>query len=93
MTIYNWLIIALWLIFIVFWAVSAIGTKRNIGGTRVWRQIGLRLSIFVIVLLALRIPVLRHALQLRIPILRHELRLYAINTSVPLGLIGFVRLA
>ena len=64
MTIYNWLIVALWLIFIAYWAVMAMGAKRTIGA-RFWgREIGLRLGVLVLIVLALRIPAVRHALQM-----------------------------
>jgi protein-S-isoprenylcysteine O-methyltransferase Ste14 len=63
MTIYNWLIVALWLIFIAYWAVMAMGAKRTVGA-RFWgREIGLRLGVIVLIVLALRIPAVRHALQ------------------------------
>ena len=56
------LIIALWLVLIAYWAISAAGVKRNIGGVSVWwREIGLRFGVLVLVLLALRILVFRNA--------------------------------
>ncbi len=83
MTIYESLITALWLIFIAYWALSAINAKRNISGTWVWRrEMGLRLSVLVLVVLALRIPVFRHALR--------DAGLYALRTNMLTGLIGVV---
>jgi protein-S-isoprenylcysteine O-methyltransferase Ste14 len=66
MTIYRWLIVALWLIFAVYWGISAIGAKRNVGHG-VWRkQLGLRLStvvVTVLIVLAYRIPSVHALLQ------------------------------
>lgn len=61
MTIYRWLILAFWLIFIAYWIVAAAGAKRNVGGRAWGREGGLRLIIIVLILLALRIPALNHA--------------------------------
>ncbi len=83
MTIYNWLIIALWLALVAYWAVSAVGVKRNIGGVSIlWREIGLRLGVLVLVLLALRSSIFSNALR--------NARAYAVNTSTLMGLIGVV---
>lgn len=63
MTIYRWLILALWAFFITYWWISAIGAKRTIGPRPwVWEG-GLRLSIVVLLLLALRNRDLNHALR------------------------------
>jgi protein-S-isoprenylcysteine O-methyltransferase Ste14 len=83
MTIYNWLFTALWLVFIVYWAVSAAGVKRTIGGAPAWwREIGLPLGALALVLLALRISGSGHALR--------NARSYWVNTSATMGLIGVV---
>jgi len=80
MTIYNWLIVALWLIFIAYWAVMAMGAKRTVGA-RFWgREIGWRLGVIVLIVLALRIPAVRHALQ--------DARAHAAGISPLLGLGG-----
>lgn len=82
MTIYNWLIVALWLIFIACWAVMAMGAKRTVG-LRFWgREIGLRLGVLVLIVLALRIPAVRHVL--------HDARGHAAGISPLLGLGGVV---
>lgn len=81
MTIYNRLISALWLVFVAYWAISAISAKRSIGARVWWREGGLRLSVMVLALLALRIPGLRHAI-------RNEQAHAA--TSMLMGLIGVV---
>jgi protein-S-isoprenylcysteine O-methyltransferase Ste14 len=82
MTIYNWLIVALWLIFIAYWAVMAMGAKRTIGA-RFWgREIGLRLGVLALIVLALRIPAVRHVVQ--------DARKQATDISPLLGLSGVV---
>ncbi len=82
MTIYNWLIVALWLIFIAYWAIMGARAKRTIGA-RFWgREAGLRVAVVVLVLLALRLPVVRHALR--------NMRAYAAAASPLMGLIGVV---
>jgi protein-S-isoprenylcysteine O-methyltransferase Ste14 len=63
MTIYRWLILALWLGIGAYWAVSAFGVKRNRGGWTAWRAIGLRLLIAVIALLVISVPPVRHLLR------------------------------
>jgi protein-S-isoprenylcysteine O-methyltransferase Ste14 len=63
MAIYNWLIVALWLIFIAYWAVMAVRAKRTVGARFRVREIGLRLGVIALIVVALRIPALRHALQ------------------------------
>ena len=82
MTIYSWLIVALWLIFIACWAVMAMGAKRTVG-LRFWgREIGLRLGVLVLIVLALRIPAVRHVVQ--------DARGHAAGISPLLGLGGVV---
>jgi protein-S-isoprenylcysteine O-methyltransferase Ste14 len=63
MTLPDRLIVALWLIFIVYWAVMAVGAKKNIGRRPWWRESGLRVGVLVLIILALRLPVFHHALQ------------------------------
>src|ERR1700761_1048412 len=58
MPIYTWLIVALWIVFVAYWATSAAFSKPNVGDARRWwRAIGLRLALVIIVVLALRIPI------------------------------------
>jgi protein-S-isoprenylcysteine O-methyltransferase Ste14 len=81
MTIYNRLIVAFWFIFIACWAFMAVGTKRSIGARFCWRE-GLHVGLIALVVLALRLPVLRHALR--------NARAYAASSSMFMGLIGTV---
>jgi protein-S-isoprenylcysteine O-methyltransferase Ste14 len=69
MTISAWVILALWISFIVYWAVSARGAKRTVGRRAWWREGALRLAIVGLVLLAVRIPAARHVLrEARLPV-------------------------
>jgi hypothetical protein len=47
-SIFQWFILALWLLFIVYWGISALGAKRSIGNTAWWTQSLLRLGIVVL---------------------------------------------
>jgi len=80
MTIYNRLIVALWLIFMVYWAVMAVGAKRNLDARVWWRDSGARVGVIVLVFLALHFTVFRHALR--------TAGAYAHSTGMLLGLIG-----
>ena len=63
MNIYRFLIGGCWLVFDAYWAVAAIGAKRNLGGRGERRKaIAVRLGIVMLILLVLRIPALRQAL-------------------------------
>ena len=63
MNIYRFLIGGCWLVFGAYWAVAAIGAKRNLGGRRERRKaIAVRLGIVMLILLVLRIPALRQVL-------------------------------
>ena len=56
------IIAALWLLFVAYWAVAAVGAKRNASG-RLWRGgIGLRLVVILLIATVLRSPALREFL-------------------------------
>lgn len=63
MTLYRWFIPAFWLLFIAYWAVMAVGAKRNLGSHAWRRQIGIRLLILFVFIMALRFPGSRRALR------------------------------
>jgi protein-S-isoprenylcysteine O-methyltransferase Ste14 len=42
-SVYRWIIAGLWLLFVAYWAVAAVGAKRSAGRRRWGREIGLRL--------------------------------------------------
>lgn len=63
MTLYDWLIIALWLVFIVYWAVSGVRTKRSVGA-RPWRwEVAFRVIVVALILAALDVPGVRSAVK------------------------------
>lgn len=64
MTVLRWIIPALWLVFLVYWAISAIGVKRSIRGTAWWKQAALRLAIIAVVIIIVSIPNVHRALRL-----------------------------
>lgn len=64
MTIVHWTIPALWLIFLAYWAIAAIGVKRNVGATPWWKQSALRLAIAALAVVALYLPATRRTLRL-----------------------------
>jgi protein-S-isoprenylcysteine O-methyltransferase Ste14 len=56
------IIAGLWLLFVAYWAVAAMGAKRNAGG-RLWRGgIGLRLVVILLIAVVVRSPALREFL-------------------------------
>jgi len=79
MTMFRWIILAAWIVFVVFWAIAAASAKRNLAGTP-WRtQTLARLAIAALALVALRVPLLSHELR--------AVRDYQYH-SVTLGIIG-----
>jgi protein-S-isoprenylcysteine O-methyltransferase Ste14 len=58
-SLYRSIIAGLWLLFVAYWAVAAVGAKRNTSG-RLWRGgIGLRLVVILTIAAMLRSPSLR----------------------------------
>ena len=90
MTIYRWLIVALWLALISWWVISAVGAKRSLGSRQTWNEIGLRLIVVTLVLIVLAVPPVRHALHdLQAYQTLRELQAYQ-TQSVALGIVGVV---
>src|SRR5262245_50919544 len=82
MRIFGWLIFASWLTLVAYWCLSAGAVVRSTGNRWIWwREIALRLGFFALVMLVLQLSVAGDALP-------HP-GLYAFNTSIPMGLIGF----
>src|SRR6516164_3253954 len=82
MTIYGCLIPALWLTLVAYWASAGI-VGRSTGYKWIWwREIAVRLAFFALVVLALQVAVVSHALP--------TARLPALNTYTSMGLVGFV---
>src|SRR5215470_3272765 len=62
MAIFRWIIAGLWLVFIVYWAISALGAKRNVDTAAWWKQ-GVLLGLAALVLIAFRFAGIGHALR------------------------------
>jgi protein-S-isoprenylcysteine O-methyltransferase Ste14 len=63
MTPYVWLVAALWLVLIVYWARSAGALTRRTGSSWMWwREIAVRLGFFAFVVLILQVATAAHAL-------------------------------
>ena len=59
MSLYRSIIAGLWLLFVAYWAVAAVGAKRD-AGSRLWRGgIGLRLVLILLIATMVRSPSLR----------------------------------
>jgi protein-S-isoprenylcysteine O-methyltransferase Ste14 len=58
-TLYRSIIAGMWLLFVAYWAVAAVGAKRSASSGRWGRGIGLRLVVILIVAAVLRSPSLR----------------------------------
>ena len=81
MTIYVWLIGACWVLFVAYWAVAAVGAKRNIGRPYAWwREGALRLGIVALGLLAWRVPAVRQVVRTQ--------HLFAAQHNVVAGAVG-----
>lgn len=63
MVIFHWIILAFWLLFIAYWAISAIGAKRSVPTRTWWTQSTLSLVILSLIVIALRVPLLSHTLR------------------------------
>lgn len=83
MTLYGWLIFPLWLALVVYWVLATGAAYRSVAARWIWwREIAVRLGFFALALLVLQIAALRSALP--------QAALYEPNTSIALGLVGFV---
>lgn len=65
MVIFHWIILAFWLLFIAYWAISAIGAKRSVPTRTWWKQSVLSLVILSLIVIALRVPLLSHTIANR----------------------------
>ena len=59
MSPYRWIIAGLWLLFVAYWAVAAVGAKRSAGRRRWRREIGLRLVVILLIAAVLEFRSLR----------------------------------
>jgi protein-S-isoprenylcysteine O-methyltransferase Ste14 len=88
MTIFQWTIAALWLVFITFWGVSALSAKRSLGVTPWWRQSLLRVVIVVLIVAALRVAGAGPALRAMQAYQAHSQLLGGIGASLVLFGVG-----
>jgi len=82
MTTYGWLILALWLALIAYWALSAHVVARTIHRWMWWREIAVRLGLFALVATALQVAATGGALS--------NARVHALGTGTLAGVIGTV---
>jgi protein-S-isoprenylcysteine O-methyltransferase Ste14 len=88
MTNFHAIIPALWLVFAIYWGISALSAKRSLGITPWWRQGVLRGGVVVLIIAALRFsgagPLLRaaHIYQ------AHSILLGAIGVTLVLAGVG-----
>jgi protein-S-isoprenylcysteine O-methyltransferase Ste14 len=61
-SLYRWIIAGVWLLFVVYWAVAAVGVKRNASRFQWRREIGMRLALIVLIVLLLQFRSLRQFL-------------------------------
>ncbi len=93
MPIFRWIIFAAWLVFVVYWAIGAVSAKRSIAGMP-WRaQVLARLGIGVLVLIALRLPVVSHEVRAIWAYQDHSIALGAIGAALAVLGVGLAVLA
>jgi protein-S-isoprenylcysteine O-methyltransferase Ste14 len=63
MAILHSVIPALWILFTLYWVISARFAKRNIGRAARWKHVGMRAALLVLVVIALSNATLRHGLR------------------------------
>jgi protein-S-isoprenylcysteine O-methyltransferase Ste14 len=61
-SLYRWIIAGLWLLFVAYWAIAAVGAKRSAGRPRWRREIGLRLLVILLIVALLQSRSLRQFL-------------------------------
>jgi protein-S-isoprenylcysteine O-methyltransferase Ste14 len=61
-SLYRWIIAGLWLLFVAYWAVAAVGAKRTASRRRWSREIGLRLVVILLIVALLQSRSLRQFL-------------------------------
>jgi protein-S-isoprenylcysteine O-methyltransferase Ste14 len=96
MTIFQWIIPALWLVFIIYWGISALSAKRSLGAMSWCRHGLLRLAIIVAAIGALHAAGAGRALGAMQVYQAHSLLLGAIGTALVLpgfGLAIFARIS
>jgi protein-S-isoprenylcysteine O-methyltransferase Ste14 len=88
MTIFQWIIPALWVLFAVYWAISAVRAKPSLGVSAWWKQGLLRGGIAVLTLAALHVAGAGHVLRAAQRYQAHSILLGAIGAVLVLVGIG-----
>jgi len=88
MTIFQWIIPALWLLFAAYWGISALSAKRSIGTTGWWQQGLLRAGIVLLTLVVLHFTRTERALRAAQSYQTHSLILGAIGSALVLLGVG-----
>jgi protein-S-isoprenylcysteine O-methyltransferase Ste14 len=94
MTIFQRIIPALWLVFAVYWGISALLAKRNVGRTPWWRQSALRGVVIALLAVAIHVFGKDHGLRAAQSYQMHSAILGAIGAALVLlgvGLAIFAR--
>jgi len=94
MTTADVVILSLWLAFYAYWAISAIGVKKNIRHTGASQRVGIRILILAALILLFRVPVVRQdARNLRLVSSSHVVQAVGIAVCLlGLGLAVWARL-
>lgn len=79
MTLHSWLIFALWLALVVYWAAATL-TRRTASSWAWWREVAVRLCFFALVVLLLQLAAAAHALP--------SAALYTLDAGGLLRLVG-----
>ena len=88
MTIFRLIIPALWLVFAVYWGISALSAKRSLGITPWWRQSLLRGGIVILIVAAFHFTPARGLLRAVHAYQAHSILLGAIGAAVVLMGVG-----
>jgi protein-S-isoprenylcysteine O-methyltransferase Ste14 len=88
MTVFRLIIPALWLVFAIYWGISALSAKRSLGITPWWRQSLLRGGIVVLIILAIRFTGAGRLLRATYAYQAHSILLGAIGAVLVLLGVG-----
>ena len=88
MTIFRVIIPALWLVFAVYWGISALSAKRSLNTTPWWRQSLLRGGLVVLIVAVLHFTEARGLLRAAHAYQGHSIFLGAIGTAIALMGVG-----
>jgi protein-S-isoprenylcysteine O-methyltransferase Ste14 len=89
MTIFHAIIPALWLVFAIYWGISALSAKRSLGITPWWRQSLLRGGIVVLIVAAIHFTGAGRLLRAAHAYQAHSILLGAIGAAIVLLGVGF----